>query len=680
MNIGGQPDPRNRPAPGQDESSLRTPPAPGPDADRPDRPAPVESDSWRWILAHRELAAACVLAFFTLFAYQPALSGRFVWDDDRWTLGIAGLLQNVSGLWSMWTRPGALMQYYPLTGTSFWIDYQLWGFWTLPYHVENVLLHALAAWLFWNFLRRLQVPAPWLAAGIFALHPLMVESVAWITERKNVLSLALYLGALLVYDRFAPFVETVGEKGPGANQSLRRWSLYALSLLLCLGALLAKTTAFSIPAVILLLRWWQRGKLRWRADVLPTLPFFGLALGLSLVTAWVETRHVGAGGSEWALSPVDRGLVAGRALWFYVGKLFWPAKLCFVYPRWHVDASSVSQWIYPIAAVGVVLALFAARARIGRGPVTAALFYGGTLLPVLGLVNAYYMRYSFVADHWVYVSALGLIAWAAAAVARLSERVRLPQLLFGFAACVLPILGVLTWRHSHAFVNMESLWRWTLASNPDSFMPQNNLALLLLQEGKTAEAETHFRKALDLRPDLPGVQNNFGYLLLQTGRVDESIPYFRKALEISPQLADAHMNLGDALIRQGQLRQAIAQYQAALQLEPTNVPVLYKLCWVLGTATDSSVRDGSKAVALGEQADRLSGSRSEAVLGVLAAAYADTGRFQDAIATVRRALALPSARANPALSGLLRSQLQSYEESHPFRDPALTNAAPRSGP
>src|ERR1039458_2294408 len=204
---------------------------------------------------------ALLLVAATLLAYLPALRGQFIWDDDSWTTKISGLLRDASGLWTMWSKPGALQQYYPLTGTTFWLDYHLWGFWTLPYHVENVLLHACAALLFWRLLLRLQVPGAWLAAAIFALHPVMVESAAWITERKNVLSLVLYLGALLAYGGFACFWTTDnGTASPGATAPSRRWGAFALALLLFVAADLSKATAFSLPAVLLLVCWWKRGR------------------------------------------------------------------------------------------------------------------------------------------------------------------------------------------------------------------------------------------------------------------------------------------------------------------------------------------------------------------------------------------------------------------------------------
>ena len=425
----------------------------------------------------------------TVLAYLPALSGKFVWDDDSWTTGIVGLLKNSAGLRSIWFQPTALQQYYPLTGTTFWLDYHLWGFHPLPYHVENLLLHIAAALLFWAVLWRLQVPGAWLAGALFALHPVMVESVAWITERKNVLSLVLYLGALLAYLRYA-------ERLSGDKCQVTRtdsiWSrvtchvslFYGLAFILFLAAMLAKATAFSLPAVILVIGWWQRGRLQWRRDILPMMPFSAVLIGFCLGTAWLEKNHVGAEGSEWAISFPERCLIAGRVLWFYSGKLLWPGQLCFVYPRWQVNAGTWWQWLYPVTAVAAVLILWWQRGRIGRGPLAAMLIFVGTLFPVLGFMNAYFMCYSFVCDHWVYLSSLGLIALGVGLIGRMTERFHAPELLNGFGAVVLVVLGLLTWQQCKIYADVDTLWRDTLAKNPGAWLAHNNLGVVLWDQGK----------------------------------------------------------------------------------------------------------------------------------------------------------------------------------------------------
>jgi protein O-mannosyl-transferase len=536
------------------------------------RKGPVQPLAQRFWLRSLFLVAAVFLA------YLPALRGGFVWDDDAWTTGISGLLHDFTGLAAMWRRPAALQQYYPLTGTSFWLDYQFWKFWTTPYHVENVLLHALAALLFWRLLRRLQIPGAGLAAALFALHPVMAESVAWITERKNVLSLVLYLAALLAYLRFAPGSgeRRVTSDEPNTSRSPVPSSLnsqpstlnYVLSLLLFLGALLAKTTAFSLPAVILLIAWWRRGSIRWRADVLPTLPFFALSISLCLATAWLEKHHVGARGSDFELTLPQRCLIAGRVPWFYLGQLLWPAQLCFVYPRWQPDPDVWWQWLYPAAAAGALFALWRARQRIGRGPLTAALYFGGTLLPVLGFMNAYFMRFSFVCDHWVYVSSLGVFALMAALVTRTATQLRTPALAYGFAVIVLPVLAVLTGRQAGNYRDMETLWQTTLAGNPNAFLADNNLGSRLAATGRLPEAIDYFQRAIALHPDYIEARYNLGQALAVQGRWDEAVAQLQRVVQLKPDDAEAHYNLGVVFGLRNQPDKAIEEYRTAIAIKP----------------------------------------------------------------------------------------------------------------
>jgi hypothetical protein len=275
---------------------------------------------------------ALALLVLVLLAYTPALDAGFVWDDDDYVTANV-TLRSVTGLARIWVEPGAVPQYYPMAFTSLWLDYRLWGMRPFGYHLVNVLLHGLNAVLLWRLLVMLAVPGAWLAAAVFAVHPVHVESVAWVTERKNVLSGAFYLGAFLAYLRFAP----PGGRGAGPVA----WRAYAAALALFVLAMLSKTVTCTLPAALLIVLWWKRPRLAAR-DVLPLLPFFALGLGLSLVTIWMEKHHVGAQGADWALSAVDRCLIAARALWFYLGKLVWPAPLVFNYPRWRSSSSRCS--------------------------------------------------------------------------------------------------------------------------------------------------------------------------------------------------------------------------------------------------------------------------------------------------------------------------------------------------
>jgi len=523
------------------------------------------SSRWGWAVRGAALAAVVGALFF---AYRPALTGGFIWDDDAWTTKLAeqGLFANAAGLGRMWTSLTAAQQYYPLTATTFWLDDRLWHFWTVPYHVENLLLHAAAAGLFWRLLRKLEVPGAGWAAAIFALHPLMAQSVAWITERKNVLSLVLYLGALLAYGRFDGEGERPQEAasaGPG-----RRWGQYGLALLLFAAALLAKTTTVSLPAAILLIVWWRRGTIRLVEDVGPTLPFFALAGALGRVTAWVEAKHVIAQGPEWALTWPERCVIAGRAFWFYAGKLAWPVDLAFVYPRWPVEAGSVAAWIAPGAAVALLVGLWLGRRTWGRGPFAAAGFFAGTLFPVLGFFNGYFMRFSFVWDHLAYLPSLGPIALAAAGGSRAAGALRAPRSAIGLAALALAGLAWLTWRESATYRDLPTLWEATLAADPLSPLANKNYADWLRDHGRREEAIFHYRRAGERGPGLAEAHYDLGNELVRDGALAEAVGQYREALALSPRYAPTHNNLGIALTQQGRYEEAIAEFQRAVALEP----------------------------------------------------------------------------------------------------------------
>jgi hypothetical protein len=376
-----------------------------------------------------------LLPALTLLAYLPVWHAGYIWDDDfyvrnNWTL------HDLNGLKHIWFDTEATPQYYPLVHTTFWLEYHAWKLDPAGYHIVNVVLHALGAILFWRVLKLLALPGAWLAAALFALHPVNVESVAWITERKNVLSLVFFCAAAWAYLRFT---------AESQSQNRRRaWWCAALLLFVC--ALLNKTVACSLPPVLLLERWWKKNRLE-TGDVLPLVPFFIIGLGMGLHTAWLEKHHVGASGAEWSFSLAERCLIAGRALWFYAGKLVWPAPLTFIYPRWQLDAGVWWQWLFPAAALAVVTALWLARKRIGRGPLAAFLFFAITLFPALGFVDVYPFRYSFVADHFQYLACLGPLALAAAGIelglARMTKQTAVPRTIIIVA--LLASLGTLTW-------------------------------------------------------------------------------------------------------------------------------------------------------------------------------------------------------------------------------------------
>ena len=564
------------------------------------------------------LALLPVLVLITALVYHPAWHGGMLWDDEAHLTSAA--LRGAGGLWRIWFDVGATQQYYPMVHSAFWLMDAVFGTGMLGYHLVNIGLHALAAWLVAVVLARLDIPGARLAAVIFALHPVHVESVAWITELKNTLSGVFYLLAALAYLRYD-------------GHRARRW--YAIALGIFVLALLSKSVTASLPAAMIVVFWWKRGGIDWRRDLPPLLPFFVIGAAAGLTTAWVERTFIGAVGSEFNLSPIDRGLLAGRAVWFYLSKLVWPANLTFIYPRWTISPAVWWQWLFPLGAAAMTWWLWRIRDRT-RGPLAAWLFFVVTLAPALGFVNIYPFRYSFVADHFQYLASIGVIALAAASLvlaARSRANGRILERAL-YVAVGVP-LAVLSWRQSHQYVDAEVLYQTTLARNPECWLAHNNLGLIRQRQGRfdlaraaheaavrlepgyaegftnlgvdlaalghSDEALARYDQALRLRPREAGVHHNKGVLLQRLGRLDEAIAAEREAIRIDPAYADAYDNLGTSLQRAGRIEEAIAAFRDAARLQPAN-GALYNN---LGGALFAAGRLDEAAAALREAAQRL---------------------------------------------------------------------------
>ena len=425
----------------------------------------------------RAVGVAVAITAVAIIAYWPALGGGWVWDDGAHVTAPA--LQSWSGLWRIWTEPGATQQYYPLLHSAFWLEQRLWGEAVLGYHLVNLVQHLFAAGLLALVLRRLAVPGARLAAAIFVLHPVHVESVAWISEQKNTLSLVFYLGAALAYLRFD-------------TGRLRRD--YWLAFACFAAALLTKSVTATLPAALLVVLWWRRGRLSWRHDVAPLVPWLLVGATAGLFTAVVERHLIGADGAAFDLSWLQRGLLAGRVIWFYLGNLVWPAELSFIYPRWTIDPGDGWQWVPMAGAITLTVGMWRKR-HFSRAPLAAWLLFAGSLFPVLGFIDVYPFRYSFVADHFQYLPNLAVIALLATALTAGARR--LPPLTRGVLGVgLLGVLAVLTARQSPMYRDSDALYRTTLQRNPECWMAHNNLALILSARGQGREALLHFRQAV----------------------------------------------------------------------------------------------------------------------------------------------------------------------------------------
>lgn len=499
-------------------------------------------------MSPRRLTALALVAtaVATFVVYAPALNGTFLWDDDAHITAPA--LRSLEGLCRIWFELGATQQYYPLLHSFFWLQAQLWGDAPLGYHLVNLGLHLAVCGLFFVSLRRLDVPGALIATALFALHPVHVESVAWITEQKNTLSTALYLGALLLYLRF---------------DATRRTGWYVAASTVFLCALATKTVTATLPAALLVIFWWQRGQLTARRDVTPLVPWLVVGAGAGLFTAWVEHTLIGAQGAAFDLSFLERSFLAGKVVLFYLSKLLWPADLTFIYPRWDIDAANPLHWFPAILLVALLLVV----RRRSRPTLATLLLFAGSLFPVLGFFNVYPFQYSYVADHFQYLPSLAIIALVGAGLVRVSARAGRYGVALPLALSL--ILAALTWRQSHDYRDAETLYRATLARNPSAWMAHNNLGKeMFATPERLPEAIRHFEEALALKPDYAEALNNLGLALTQTKRPREALPYLERSIALKPGVYQTHNNLGIALASSGRAEEALAAFTEAARLAP----------------------------------------------------------------------------------------------------------------
>jgi tetratricopeptide (TPR) repeat protein len=677
---------------------------------RPAKPAAATPPAKSFISYRAPIALALIL-IVTWLAYLPALNGSMQWDDEAHVTRPE--LRSTTGLYRIWFEVGATQQYYPLLHSVFWFEHTLWGDAVLGYHLINLVWHTIAVVLVYAILKRLRIPGALLAASIFASHPVMVESVAWISEQKNTLSAVFYLGSLLLYLRF---------------DESRNWREYSFALGLFVLALMTKTVTASLPAALLVIFWWQRGRLSWKGDVLPLVPFFMFGLAGGLVTAMLERNLGGAQGTEFDLSFLARGLLAGRVIWFYLCQLLWPTNLMFFYPRWTVDPSQWWQWLFPILALALTAALWIIRGR-NRGPLACWLFFCGTLFPALGFVNVYPFRYSYVADHFQYLASLGAIVCIATATVTIFSRLPQLQRRLGvpFRFLLLATLAVLSWRQAGTYANSIVLNRATIDRNPDSWIAHTNLAIALSDQGEQQEALEHLQTArrlvpnsvevhttlasvlikagrpaeaidvakagLNVNPDFPNAYQNLGVAFIRLGKYAEAIDSLQRALQIRPAFAAARANLGIALADTGQTQQAIEEYSRSLQDNPGQPDTLNNLGLLLATNNRAEEATQIFQMAIELQPTRAefrnnlgsalaqAGSREQAIeqyrLALqldpryiqagfnLATTLAETGRREDAINVAQHALEIATAEHDTAATQQIDGWLKKYQAQTP---------------
>jgi protein O-mannosyl-transferase len=507
-------------------------------------------------------AIAIVAGCFT--AYIPAIESGYIWDDDKYVTANP-LLSAPDGLYRIWFSTDSPSQYFPLTYTTFRAEYQLWGLNPAGYHAVNVVIHSINALLLWLVLKRLSIQWAWFAAAAFALHPVQVESVAWITERKNVLMLFFSLLSVLCWVEFIF----------GSKSGRKAILLYAGSLLFCALALFSKATACTLPAALVLVLWLKRSPVtvkRW----LQIVPYIAMAIGIGLLVMWWEKHHQCMGVVNLGLSSTEKTLIAGRALWFYLWKLVWPINLTFSYPRWSIDETDIWQYAWPAASALVLVSAWIWRKQLGRGVVTAILFFPAMLFPMLGFFSLYTFVYTFVADHYQYMASIGPIAIATGVIStayrRSGEKAKF--VIVSAASILLITLGTLTWQQCGAYKNSYTLWADTLKKNPDSWLAHGQIAHPLYSQGKFDEALSHINRVLELAADVKQMDpmaytnayHNKGLILANKGEWKNASEQFKMELEVNKNSVLVHYLLANTLVKQGKIEEAKLHYQEGLTI------------------------------------------------------------------------------------------------------------------
>ena len=661
----------------------------------------------------REWLCAFLLIVLVFVSYARVFNAGFIWDDES-HLTRNSCIVGPLGLKEVWTSARAV--YYPLVLTTFWTVHKFVGFSPWPYHLLNVVLHAGSAVLLWRILRQLNVRGAWLGAALWALHPVMVQSVAWVTELKNTQSGFFYLLSIFYFLKWDKETADCADDTDRSKQNsphqqtkppfrrladlsavalakvdspFRVWLWFGPSLVFFILAILSKPSVVMLPLVIALCIWWRTGRIRWR-HLLALAPFVLISALASVWTILEQKFHAGAIGAEWAQTWPDRLIIAGRAIWFYVAKLAWPHPLIFIYPRWELNSSQVMAYLPLIAALAGLLALWSIRANWSRAVFFAASYYVVSLFPVLGLFSVYFFRYSFVSDHFQYLASMGPLALAGAGITILVGRfcetpvtltsdtdarqlpadnsvvIRRGKCFLGSAICGVLLLALvfLTWRQTAVYHNLVTLYTATLTKNSGCWMAHYNLGIALNDQGDAEAAITHYRQAVELRPSYAEAHYNLGRLLAQKGQFDEAIVHYEKALEINPADAEAHNNFGATLLANGHADEAIAHYRKALTIRPDYADASCNLASALLSKGDLDGAIGYYSACLA-----VSPNQAEAQYN-LASALFQTGRMDEAIAHYQKALELhpESAEAHANLGSVFLSKGRIRDAMAQYKD------------
>ena len=601
--------------------------------------------------------AVLVIVLVTIVCYFPAMLGGFVWDDSIFTE--EPVIHRVSGLWDIWFSPRNIKNeghYWPIVYTSFWVEHKLWGLAPVGYHIVNVLLHVVNTLLLLHLMLRLIVPGAWIIAAVFAVHPLHVESVAWIIERKDLLSALFYITAVLAWIRFVE------------EPRLER---YVLAIVLFIAGMLSKSIVVTLPVALLILHWWKEGRVT-LTDLLRLAPFF--LVGLFIAGADVSFYR-GWEDISFDYSLIERSLIAAHALWFYVWKILWPTNLAVIYPLWDIHTVDLMAWVYFSAAVALVALLWFGRHRVGRGPLAGVLFFAVTLSPLLGFVDYGYMQFSFVADRYQYLGGIGvlavLIGTATDGASRLPRALNMCAL--GIAAIVLLFLGTLTWHQNGIYRDGVTFFSHIISLNSEARSAHLNLSRALVKAGRIEESLAASLIAVEQEPDSVKALSNLGVALLGLGRFDKAEKQLLRATKLDSRNIYALQNLAETFRKQGRFEEAFDSFRKITNIDPEFVLAYVGMGYAL-----FGLKQNKEAVDVATKAISLNPAPSIAssVYLLKGRAFRKLDQFKEAEENLRQAIKIDPSNVEPLqeLAETFRKQGRFEEAVDSFRK--VTNIDP----
>ncbi len=655
----------------------------------------------------RNIIFFILLLIVIIISYFPALQSGFIWDDDDYITNNK-TLNSIEGLKQIWFEFGATPQYYPLVFTGFWIEYHLWGINPFGYHFINVLLHVLNAFLIYLVLKKFDIPFSHFISLLFALHPVCVESVAWITERKNVLSYFFYLSAFLSYLKFIDLQEQTRNRSLKDNKNIinqtKALKFYILCFAFYIAALLSKTVSSSLPAVLILITLWKNKKFSIK-DIIILIPFFIFGAAFGIITIWMEKHNVGAVGHAWSLNFAERFILAGRVIIFYISKIIFPFNLMFIYPRWDINYKEIIQYIFPITVILIFTVTLVFRKIIGFSLSIIFACFCITLFPALGFFDVYPMRYSFVADHFQYHAIIYIIIFISVSMIFIIEKMfknlktfKIIISLFFISSCLL--FAFLTYRQCFIYKDIETLWVETLKKNPKAGIAHNNLANIMVKKNKNSEAIPHYyeaiktmsydetlyynlanalfntgkyfesfpyyEKAISINPDFAEAHNNYGNSLVKVNKIQEAEEHFKKSLELKPDFPNPYFKIGDIMLQKGNTKSALDYYRKAYRIDPNWSDVANNLAWIL--ATNKKYQNIDEAVAIAKKAFKDSDGNDPSVLDTLAAAYAASGNFENAIKYAEKAYSIALKMNDKTNASEILKRIELYKTNRTYTE------------